>query len=182
MKVNLKKAATLSSALASTQIKFEHSFAIDVFADPPTAENAKTAQEGLNNHVILSMNLLAASFMIRQLIGQANADKINELLAARAMIEKQLSILNTIPVRPNGTNIEALTRQIKAARLPDARPNPYGRGLILELETESILSPIFRKLRRAKRDIDDELQGLNFNTTIEIPEDVVKILTDLDLV
>lgn len=185
MRVNLKKAAALSAALTALGVKTDHTLSVDVYADIPTEDLVKRLDDKFKEQVQTVLNISAAAFMIRELISKANEGRINTLLSGRALIEKQLTFINTIPVRIAGTNLNTLARQIEAQRAAGAEGQARlgGRnGLILELATDSVVGPILRQLRRTKRDIDDELQALNFNNNIELPEDVVKILTDLDLI
>lgn len=194
MQINLKKAAALASVLAGSQVKFDHAFAVDVFADAPTEDTVERAREALKQQVSLALGLADAAFLIRSLIGRANVGHINDLLTQRALVDKQLQLVNGIPLRQRGTDLVALTRQIEAKRAGGNEAQGYqlalrggqlalrGGGLTLDLETESIVSPLLKNLRRMKRNIDDELQAVNFNTQIEIPANVVRVLTDLDLV
>lgn len=182
MKVNLKKAAALSAAVSAVAVRYDHQYNVDLYADPPTQESADKSRELLAQQISTGLALVESAFAIRLLIGKANEGRINALLTARALTEKKLAVVNSVPLRRQGTNIEALKRQIEAHRAqPEQRV--YGRaGLTLDLETEGLLTPTIRSLRKQKRELDDELQMLNYNTQIELPENVVKVLTDLDLV
>jgi hypothetical protein len=182
LKVNLKKAAALSAALSSVAVRFDHQYAVDIYSDPVTDAAVAVMHQQLEQQVRNALIITDMVFGIRQMIGAANVAKINTLLTERAKIEKQLTVLNTLPVRAPGTNLVVLGRQLEAAKA--AEPKVYGGNRIppLELETASIVQPFASTLRRRKRNLDEELQALNFNTTIELPDDVVKVLTDLDLI
>ena len=185
MQVNLKKAASLAAALSALTVKTEHTLGVDVYADVPTENMVQTAKENLKKQVETALNISTAAYLIRGLISVANEGRINKLLGDRALVEKQLSILNAVPVRAVGTSLVALGRQIEAQRAGgnDAARIYGGRGgLSLELETASLVTPIVRNMRRIKRNLDDELQAVNFATTIELPKEVVEVLTELDLI
>lgn len=183
MKVTLKKAAALSAAVAAATVKLDHAYAVEIYAEPPTEDFVNRARDILQQQIASARTLSAVVFQLRRLIGAANQGSINSLLTERAAIEKQLAIVNAIPVRTQGTNIQALARQIEAIRGQGEAQRIYGaRAATLELETHTIVSPILRTLKREKRRVDDELQVLNFTTEIELPDEVVKVLTDLDLV
>lgn len=181
MKVNLKKAAALAAAVSAVGAKFDHAYNVDLYADPPNEEAVTRAREALGSQVATALTLAEVVFVIRQLIGEANVPRVNSLLTKRALIDKQLSIINSVPVRRQGTNLTALARQIEALRVGENKA--YGvKAPNLELETETLVAPILRELRKAKRELDDELQAVNFNTTIELPDGVVQVLKDLDLI
>jgi hypothetical protein len=181
MIVNLKKAAALAAAVSATTVKFDHAFNIDPYGDPPQPEHIERYRENLLNQVGTAMVLTEIVFTIRRLIGEANVGRVNDLLTRRARVEKKLSILNTIPVRQQGSNLVAIARQVEALR--GVENKPYGVKVPgLELETASLITPFLRELKKNKRDLDDELQAVNFNTTITLPEDVVGVLKTLDLV
>lgn len=181
MKVTLKKAAALALALTSASVALQHSFSVDVYEDLPLPEDITAAHDRLEEQVAKALAVAEAGFTIRVIIGEANEGNINGLLTRRALIDKQLSILNTVPVRETSTNLVSLQRQVEAFRSSESRP--YGsKAPPLDLETASIVSPLLKRLRKEKRDVEEELQRINFATTVELPADVVKILTDLDIV
>lgn len=184
MKVTLKKAAALAAAVSAVAVKQDHAYAVDIYADPPDEEFVTRARDILQQQLGSALALSSVVFQLRRLIGVANEGAVNRLLTERAAIEKQLSIVNSIPLRTQGTNLEALKRQIEAGRAgPEVGARLFGaRGTTLELETHTIVSPLLRSLKREKRRVDEELQVANFTTEIELPDEVVKVLTDLDLV
>lgn len=183
MKVTLKKASALAAAVLAAVPKFSHEFSVDVYADPVSTERLEEMNDQLAEQVETANRLIDVGFLIRELVGRANAENdINGLLTSRALIEKKLETFNTIPLRQKGPNLVALERQVEAAR---ANPQPayVGRGgLSILLETASLVAPELTKLRRAKREVEEKLATANYNTHIEIPEDVVEVLKSLDLV
>lgn len=182
MKINLKKAAAIAAALSAVKIDLNHVYSVDIFADPPTEDTVKQLRDTLSTQVATYLALIETVFEIRYLIGSANEGRINLLLTQRALIEKQLSVVNSIPVRSAGTNISALQRQLEAFHNKEKASYVGIKLPTLELETASLVGPALSELKRRKRELDDELQALNFNTTIELPEDAVKVLTSLDLI
>lgn len=183
MKVNLKKAAALAAAVAAISVKYDHAYGVDTYADPPSQAFVDSARQQLSHQITTGLTLVEASFVIRTLIGKANEGMVNAVLTERAKIEKQLAVLNSIPTRRQATNLEALQRQIAAYQQGGDNARVFGRGSItLELETETLLAPLAKPLRKKKRELDEMLQTLNYNTQIELPDDLVKLLTELDLI
>lgn len=182
MQVTLKKAAALAAALTGLPVKIDHQYSVDPFADPPSQAMVVEFAGKMQTQVEVALGIVDAAFVIRDMIGKANVGKINQLLTERAAIEKKLSIINGIPSRNKGTNLDALTRKVEAGREEKAPAFGRGNGLTLDLETETLILPIQKELKRQKRRVEEELQTLNFNTTIELPKGVVDVLTELDLV
>lgn len=181
MLVNLKKAGALAAALLSCQVKMDHTFGVDIYGDPPAPNWQEGAEAMLAAQVDRALALTEAGFTIRRLIGEANKAVIDGLLAERALIEKKLSIINGLPKRANGTNMVALARQIMALR--EQEQKPYGqKPLTLEIKTEELIDGLAKPLKRSLRELDDKLQAANFNTNIDIPEGVAKVLRELDLI
>lgn len=181
MKVNLKKAGALAVAVAAVKTPVNTSFSVDPYGDVPSEDSIKNLEQSFRDSVMTSLSLYETVYMIRKLIGEANVKEVNGLLSQRALVEKQLALMNSIPLRDKGTNLDVLARKVEAAR--EKADNPYGRNpLALDLETESLVYPLIRQMKRRLRDLDDDLQKANYNTEIELPDNVVEVLKALDLV
>lgn len=182
MKINLKKAGALAVAVAAVKTPVNTTFSVDPYGDVPSEESVQNLQQEFRDSVMTTLSLYETVYLLRKLIGEANVEKVNGLLSQRALVEKQLSLMNSIPLREKGTNLNVLARKVEAMR-EKVDNQVYGRNpLTLELETDSLVGPLVRQMKRRLRDLDDELQKANYNTEIEIPENVVEVLKTLDLV
>lgn len=181
MDVNLKKASALALALAGVNVQIAHSYALDPYADPPTNEDVDELEGQFNSAVQKALQINEAVYVIRGMIGIANEGRINELLTARAMADKGLAILNAIPQRKGRPNLTALAAKLAASK-EDKSPS-YGAksGITLDLQTSQI-ADIIKAFRKGRVKIEDELAKLNYSTTIKLPDDVVALLTEFDLV
>jgi len=183
MEVTLKKASALALALAGTSIPITHTMAVDPYGDAPKKKEVEALTETLAESIKAQMLITSAVYVIRHEISQANAPRITTLLTARAELTKHLAFLNAIPRRPTAPNLDVLARKLEAVR---ATPQPgYSNrpvGVALELETSALVDPLLKEMKRKLRNIEDELASLNHSTKIKLPDDVVKLLTELDLI
>lgn len=179
MIVTLKKAAALSLALSAIKIDVPLKIEVGAYDSLPNLFDADT-QLVRNVEAVLNRN--AAVYEIRHLIGVANEGRINELIGIRAMIDKQLAFLNSIPTVTKRPNSDVIERELGALR--EAPADNYGRkkSLTVEVHTASHLEPHVRRLKRLRIGIEDELAQLNYTNTIELPDDVVALLQEHDLV
>lgn len=181
MDVNLKKASALALALGGMTVAIPHTFALDPYAEPPTEDQVDELEGQFNAAVAKAIDIVQATYMIRGLIGRANEGRINDLLTARAEIDKTLGILNAIPQRKSRPNLAALAAKLAASK-EDKSPS-YGSktGPTLDIQTAPVAQKI-RMFRKGRVKIEDELAKLNYSTTIKLPDDVVALLTEFDLV
>lgn len=181
MEVNLKKASALSLALGGMTVAIPHTFALDPYAEPPTDELVDELEGQFIAAVGKAIEIVQATYMIRGLISHANEGRINDLLTARAELDKVLGILNAIPQRKNRPNLIALAAKLSASK--DDKTPSYGSkaGPTLDIPTASVAQTI-RVFRKGRVKIEDELASLNYSTTIKLPDDVVALLTEFDLV
>lgn len=179
MKISLKKAAALATALSALQTPAQPRINLSIYGDNSpegVKDRIKTVVDEQEAIVAHNLALNAAVYDIRHLIGKANEGRINFLLTERALIDKQLQLLNSIPTTP-APNFEHLSRQLTARA---AMENPSTD--LVPIPTPMDFSMQIKSLKRERVKIEDELAQLNFTTMIELPEDVVTILTDNDLV
>jgi hypothetical protein len=182
MKVTLKKASALAIALSGANIPLNHSFNVDIFSDGIDTSVLERLTGELVSQCTKAMLATEAVFKIRSLVAEANYPVIHNLLTTRAMIDKKLSILKQIPIREAGSNLASIARQVEAARTSDTVRTFGANKVTLELETASIVTGEIKSLKKQRIKVEDELAHLNFSTTIELPEDVVKLLTEFDLI
>lgn len=183
MQVNLKKAAALSAALAAIPFAPAHAFRVDVYGPLPTQEHVEALRQQLVDQISAALRRNKAVYTIRKMVGEANMERISGLLASKAELEKNLAVLGAVPVRPSSTNLDAIARQAADLLNPEIARRAFGgNNIALEIQTDDLIVPNQKALRKAVRVIDEELQACNFNTKIELPKDVVDILTENDLV
>lgn len=186
MHVTLKKAAALATALAAVTVPLESSVTISIFSeeDPEKLVTAETA--ALTDNINKSMAVNNAVYAVRTLIGRANEGQINTLLTERALLDKQLALLNRFVqtnVRP--PDWQAVTRQLTALRDQPQAAGAYNRPTIaiaIALPTNDLVTDELRTLKKRRIAIDDQLSELNFKTTIELPEEAVALLREFDLI
>lgn len=184
MQVSLKKGAALALALSAVPVKLDHSYNIDVFGAAPTQSDLDIMNNLLLVQVAEAMKLNECVYVIRSLIGKANEGKINELLTERAMIDKALAVLGTLPLRDVSPNLTALAAKMAATKESLGTSSGYGRtpAVTLELLTEPYGKNFAKPLKKRRLKLEDKLAHLNFTTMIELPDDVVKVLTAYDLI
>ncbi len=184
MKVNLKKAAALAAAVSAMTVKFDHTYQTDLYGEAPDEASIAKMNGILINQLNNALALVEVVFTIREQIRLANTQSgVSELLTARAKNERQLAILNTLPVH-GPIDLKRISTMHGIAQAGLVGDQKYGgpKAPIVQLETASLVNPILSAAKRTKRKIDEELQSLNFRTEIELSADVVKVLTDLDLI
>jgi|JI10StandDraft_1071094.scaffolds.fasta_scaffold56985_4 hypothetical protein len=182
MQVSLKKGAALALALSAIPVKLDHTYSIDVFGSPPAPQDIEDMGLMLTAQLNEALRINQAVFTIRSMIGQKNEGQINNLLTERAMIDKSLAIVGGLPLRSSTPNLATLPDKMALAK-EQASSNTYGKTLtlLIELRTDTYV-PISKALKKRRLKIEDELAHLNFTTMIELPEDVVAVLTAYDLI
>lgn len=181
MRVTLKKASALALALTSIGVAIPHTLQVSAFDDAPDAFDSWKAE--LQAQLAKVEAKWSAVYAIRNLIGQANAGKINEILTERALLDKLIAIYSEIPIRKTQPSVAMLNRQFEAARGSALGPGAArGVNINIELETDSFVTPRLDELKAKKRVLEDSLAGWNHDTSITLPDDVVAILKDFKLV
>lgn len=184
MQVSLKKGAALALALSSVPIKLDHTYTIDIFGGAPSNDDIQLMNTVLLAQVTEALRVNGCVYTIRKLIGKANEGKINELLTERAAIDKSLAIFNGIPLRDGDPNVTALAAKMLA--LKEQAPSSMGYGkppsVQIELRTDNFPKDFVKPLKKRRLKVEDELAHLNFTTMIELPDDVVAVLTAYDLI
>ncbi|HPQ09713.1 MAG TPA: hypothetical protein PLQ98_00115 [Bacillota bacterium] len=191
MQVSLKKGAALALALSAIPVKLDHTYSIDVFGSPPAPQDIEDMGLMLTAQLNEALRINQAVFTIRSMIGQKNEGQINNLLTERAMIDKSLAIVGGLPLRSSTPNLATLPDKMALAK-EQASSNTFrsmigqkndGKTLtlLIELRTDTYV-PISKALKKRRLKIEDELAHLNFTTMIELPEDVVAVLTAYDLI
>ena len=188
MKTNLKKAATLATSLAAIVVPLEHTVSISVYSEGDPQKIVEDATKELKTSLDKALDISAAVFIIRKLIGEANQGRINQLLTERAAAEKGLAILNSLATARKPLDFDEIAKRRAALRdKPEVssgfRLGDSGGGVITVLiPTLPLVEKEIRLLKKERVRIEDELAELNFKTTIEIPDEVVQVLRNLDLI
>lgn len=188
MQVTLKKAAGLAAALASVSVLVNTSVNVSIFSDRKVQDVIDEEMAVLTTNLDRALSLVEAVYTIRSLIGKANEGTISELLTERARIDKQLAVLNPL-LQPQARKLDigAFEAQREAARNKGSGES-IGFGsrtadhMTIPLPTSSLVEGTIKALKKARIRIEDRLAEFNFKTTIELPEEVVKLLTELDLI
>lgn len=181
MQVTLKKAAALASTLAAIKVDMPTTIRLSVYSEKDIAEEVEQAYAAIDTAVANALAITEGVYVIRGLIGQANEGEINSLLTSRAAIDKQLAILNTVVNTAKPLDYVALAAQRKS--LANQTENMYGGIKTLEITIPTVdLAPAQKQLKKKRIQIEDKLSQLNFTKTIELPDDVVALLTEHDLV
>jgi hypothetical protein len=186
MRVSLKKAAALASALAAISVSIPTGVAVSIYAvnsDGELQALVHSAIEQQKAALIKSQSISGAVYSIRMLIGQANGSKINALVTERAAIDKQLQIVNSVTLVEKQPDIAALGRQLAAlAEAPQETYRGRSDSLVISIPNADLVTPELKALKKRRIAVEDELAHLNFTTEIELPDDVVTILRENDLI
>lgn len=185
MKVSLKKAAALALALGAVSVPIPTGLNFSIYDDPLLLEpKLKDAETQHNLALKRAGDVISATYAIRLLVGQANAGAISALVTERAMVEKQLAMIGKIPIVDKQPDVEAILRRIESLKETPKTSSysspPDAVGISTQNATE--ITPILKIWKKRKLAIDDELAHLNFTTEIELPDDVVAILREYDLI
>lgn len=189
MHVTLKKAAALATALAAVSVPLESSVTLSIFSDEDPEKLVSNETTTLTDNINKSMAVNNAVYAIRSLIGRANEGTINNLLTERALLDKQLALLNRfVQTNTRPPDWAAVTKQIASLRdtpQPSGGYNLGGRtanAISIQLPTNDLVTDEIRALKKRRIAVEDQLAELNFKNTIELPEDVVTLLREFDLV
>lgn len=185
MQVTLKKAAALSLALSAISIAIPSGLNFSIYDDPETLE-PKLHDAATQRDLALkrAADVISATYTIRLLVGEANAGAISALVTERAMVEKQLAILNKVTLVESQPEVKAILGRLAAMKeVPktssySAPPDAVG----ITLENASQITPALKYWKKRKIAIDDELAKLNYATLITLPDDVVAVLNEHDLI
>ena len=185
MNVTLKKAAALATALASVSIAVPTTVTFSIYEDQDEASLQKKLAEAISERDTALTSAIAitdAVYKIRALIGRMNDSQgIGPLLTERANIDKLLQIVNAVPLVDTQPNLTSVQRQLTALT---TKTDAYSRveAVSVKLPSADAVSPIVKRLKKRRVQIEDELAQLNFGTTITLPDDVVELLREHDLV
>ena len=191
MKINLRKASEISKTLKFEVLAKLHAN-VNAYAnlhftalnpDVTAIHAARTVDfDDSLNKVIVATEVL---YHLRDLINEAKqASGINTLLCKMEALTSQIGFLSRFEV-PTGYNVEdkllLITKQFEQNTLnPDSRSYGATASISLKLSESEILhlEDIKKQLKSIK---NEQLLELNIKTEIELPEELVEVLTALDL-
>ena len=177
MQVTVKKAHALALSLAQIKAPLPAKLTVSVHAQQ--LPDIEAAYHKLVDAVCQGQNRILAQFQIRDLVSKANEGAINALVTKRAMLDKQLEALNTL------TKVEHMPTPAEIQSMIDAAKadTSYGRASSVNADLSTVFAePMRSDLKRQRVQVEDELARLNFSTMVELPEHVVTILREHDLV
>lgn len=207
MKILLRKASTLARACSQAAAKIEnksstrvsvHAIGVDsgvtTYAPVPAyLENlSTTAQDNLDD----IMALLRAKWTIRRLIGNANADRIDDLLAEKASLDEIEKQYNVLVGKRDETHSAAYYRTaVVKVKHDEAEINHVLVGLRSRLSTSNatdvadhieiptlsatmieVLEDKIAAIQRRRSDLSDELAGINLSRQITLDDTTVAVL------
>jgi hypothetical protein len=185
MQVTLKKASGLALALSAISVACPTGLNFSIYDNPDHLESRlKDAEVQRDVALKRAADVISATYTIRLLIGEANAGAISALVTERAMIDKQLAMLNAIKIVENLPDVGAILRRVDALK-EAPKTSSYSQPadtLAISLENWSVITPQLKHWKKRKIAVDDELAKLNYVTLITLPDDVVKVLRDHDLI
>lgn len=189
MEINLRKANALQLELATLAKQLEQQLKLTVSlnefsvvneAVPAARAELKAKAENLNK-------VIEATYVIRDLLGQANASSgINSLLCKAALIDKKIALSTKLNLAEEQKDTRQLNGQInKLAN--QSETNYYGRTNevqtgILTSEDKADIKAALSALKKDKLALQDKLLALNIENKIKLDAEVVKILQQADLV
>lgn len=191
MKINLRKAASIVKTLQYTTLSTLHAN-VNLYANLQlNALNAdndakyqtrKTDFEVSIEKVIVATQVL---YVLRQLVNAAKeASGINNCLCQVESLQSQIGFLERfVPKIDESSDVkfEGIKTQF-AAHLANPESRAYSGSTSLRLElsetNQQYVSTLKKELKKVK---DETLLQLNLQTTIELSEELVVVLTGLDL-
>jgi hypothetical protein len=188
MKVTLRKANALQTAIQDhlKTVEVKNSISLNEFQDPETelVRARMTALANDSRRVYLSHAL----YEIRAAVGRANAESgVSDLLSQAAFNDKRLAqIKSFVEAEPTDSMdvIKGKLRKISEDK-GDRRAFVYENNVTTSVLTEEQISAFRDEMQNRKKEkqkINDKILELNIRTEIELTSDIVKILSDEDLV
>lgn len=189
MKVTLRKANAIQQNIneALRNIRLEPTVSITEFEDVETAINQ--ANEKIFNEVNRQVDLNLALYTIRGLVGQANSAEIDGLLTRIAHNEKMIALNNHLLSSPKRVALDVLKGKLeKIKSIPEdtirsvySRQTEVSTGVFSD-DALKVFKTTVLNLKKEKQKLQDKVLELNIKTEIDLPEDVVAILKQEDLV
>jgi hypothetical protein len=185
MNITLRKANSIRNTIEEEikSLKFNYQINIDRYEDNEEAihkanlDFSKTA----NKRALL----LEALYQIRGLVGDANtASGINAMLIYVARLDKEIAFSSKIASMSPRLSKKSITGKVDELVSSE---NYYGgsnenQTSIFDQEKIKETTKVLSKMKKLKRESQDKLMELNIQTKISISADVVKTLSELDII
>jgi hypothetical protein len=186
MKINLRKANNVQNTVQGYAHSFEikNTISITQFenADQILAESLELALQ----KDALRDQLTQAVYNIRDLIGRANAASgVDSALTRAAYLDKRIAQLEQFIGSGERVKQEVINGKLEKLRTrkdEDSRRSMYGYDdnvttSVFDTGTVENFKNLIKDLKKEKQSLNDKILELNVRTEIEIPQDVVEILT-----
>lgn len=174
MKITLKKASALQRALLAIKVQIPNMAVISIYAKEPVEELYAAARQKRLAAKDQAVLLLQTAYEIRSLIAEANVGEVSAVLTKRALIDGLIKLLDE-PIQP-APNLDIVAQRMERNRAEASQYNETEK-VVIENDNADL-----RALRRQKLELDEKLTGLNHNLTVTLPQHVVQVLQDNDLV
>lgn len=188
MKITLRKANAIQQSIQDLirGIQVETNISINEFENVNTKLDEATAK--LSASLVAIGDLYEALFSIRLLVGKANSEEIDGLITRAAHLEKLIQLNSQLSNLAPRTNIDVLNGTLDKIRASNSEASSvYGsrynqvNTTVLTGEDIAKVKAAVAKFKKEKQKLQDKVLELNIRTEIELPENVVTILTDADL-
>jgi len=189
MEVTLKKAAELSRAAgeAAEKVRIDATQKHSIYA--ASNPDVPALRAALAGRIDSAMALLQAKYVIRGLIGEANARSgISAALTEREMVDAQTKRLSAIADQFDTARDSTSTPDIaftEASWMRDRLQRAEKVSHYVETDVsfrvadedmEATVKARVQRLKRTRSDITDRVAGINLNTRVTLPPSVVSTL------
>jgi len=179
MKVTLKKASELSRALlTASEAPVSSTITLSCYLEKSPEPLIEAAEQKAIEDISRSLAQIEAAYAVRTLIAENNAKNgVTTLLTELAQVDATIERLVLVATSGHEA-VDSIHNRLIAQRA--RAENQYG--------SEEISTGVFKKatldgysdtladLRIRRNNIKDMITGLNFTTTIEIPDSVREVL------
>lgn len=189
MEITLRQASKLRSkvetAAAEARIGCINNIHVNV-----QDENYLEQINDASNKVVDALNrngkLEGALLALRILIGEANASSgINARLATNARLNAKLGVLKSLTKATPRLTDEQITARVKGALARLDTASYASEDLNMSIHSQSQIDEfktMEKEIRKMIESVTDDLESLNNTINITLPEEVITILTDEDLI
>lgn len=191
MEITLRKANTIQHSIheviSNLSSQMSNTISISIY-EPYTDSQAKQSKLIENNHMYIN-ELYFLLYKIRKLVDSANyTSGINDLLTESALVTKLIEsseIVTSMTPRDSHVVTDSIIKrmQISAENVQASYNLPS--TLSIKVAEESFIERVKEEVKLAKKKrqkIQDKILELNFQTSISISEEDVKILQIYDII
>ena len=190
MKISLKKAATLVSAITEQlqTIALVTDKSVGEFDEISVVDEAAAE---LADKIQKKLNLLEVQYAIRKKVAIANfGNDIDHVLNHIALLDKKLSLLTVLAKSKDRIDDEILSKMLQKLRERKSGGESFYDNDIFKNVTTSVITKetrlefekLVKQLNKEKAEKKEELLKLNMVTEIQLSDFEVEILEDVGLV